>query len=67
MPYVIATDAHVFPLTKTQPTLAAEGTRRVETLLPSLNTKNIYIAHQKCHGIAMYDLLGTLPPEYNIE
>ena len=36
MPYVIPTDAHVFPLTKTQATLAAERTRRMEILLPSL-------------------------------
>lgn len=36
VPDVITTDTHVLSLTKTQATLAAEGTGRVETLLPSL-------------------------------
>ena len=36
MPDVIATDAHVFPLTKAQATSTAESTRWVETLLSSL-------------------------------
>lgn len=44
MPDVMAADTHVFTLTKTAPTLAAEGTRWVETLLPSLR------AHTITHG-----------------